>query len=265
MGGHGGLNILPQKRWNVYNFDNREKVRKDEEAAAKEEQLHREEVRRLEAGVRLNKLREAHGSVPSPSGKPAATSASSDPEKDSNHINLFQGLKDFGVIGEANEDARIAREKFCKKMRVKKEEPKVLTPEDEKYKLGYGIAGKGVKLPWYLAKPNAEEGAESGGGGRHDGGLSRLGKEGVKAGGKKSLQELREERVKRERQEKVKAQNLLREKNRTDGGFSKGRDFSRRMDSSATKTNPWQSNYSTGMTTDGRRDRSPSSYRRRYH
>jgi len=21
MGGHGGLNILPQKRWNVYNLD----------------------------------------------------------------------------------------------------------------------------------------------------------------------------------------------------------------------------------------------------
>lgn len=23
MGGHGGLNILPQKKWNVYNWDNR--------------------------------------------------------------------------------------------------------------------------------------------------------------------------------------------------------------------------------------------------
>ena len=30
MGGHGGLNILPQKKWNVYNPDNREKVAKDE-------------------------------------------------------------------------------------------------------------------------------------------------------------------------------------------------------------------------------------------
>lgn len=27
MGGHGGLNILPQKRWNVYRYDNREKFR----------------------------------------------------------------------------------------------------------------------------------------------------------------------------------------------------------------------------------------------
>lgn len=30
MGGHGGLNILPQKKWNVYNRDNRLKVARDE-------------------------------------------------------------------------------------------------------------------------------------------------------------------------------------------------------------------------------------------
>jgi uncharacterized protein (DUF885 family) len=30
MGGHGGLNILPQKRWNVYNRDNKEKVERDQ-------------------------------------------------------------------------------------------------------------------------------------------------------------------------------------------------------------------------------------------
>ena len=29
-GGHGGLNILPQKSWNVYNFDNRLIVEQDE-------------------------------------------------------------------------------------------------------------------------------------------------------------------------------------------------------------------------------------------
>ena len=31
MGGHGGLNILPQKRWNVYRKDNQEKVQKDKD------------------------------------------------------------------------------------------------------------------------------------------------------------------------------------------------------------------------------------------
>ena len=39
MGGHGGLNILPQKRWNVYRQDNQEKVRKDQELLEKGRQL----------------------------------------------------------------------------------------------------------------------------------------------------------------------------------------------------------------------------------
>lgn len=34
MGGHGGLNILPQKKWNVYNYDNRAIVDKDKKEAA---------------------------------------------------------------------------------------------------------------------------------------------------------------------------------------------------------------------------------------
>eukprot|EP01052_Picozoa_sp_SAG31_P043681 SAG31_NODE_7355_length_1711_cov_3.477667_2_plen_359_part_00 len=39
-GGHGGLNILPQKSWNVYNYDNRLQVEKDEAAhAAQQEEL----------------------------------------------------------------------------------------------------------------------------------------------------------------------------------------------------------------------------------
>jgi hypothetical protein len=36
MGGHGGLNILPQKSWNVYNRENRLRVQRDEEQAARE-------------------------------------------------------------------------------------------------------------------------------------------------------------------------------------------------------------------------------------
>lgn len=61
MGGHGGLNILPQKRWNVYNFDNREKVRRDEAEAAREEQLQREAVRRRDSDLRLAALRRNRG------------------------------------------------------------------------------------------------------------------------------------------------------------------------------------------------------------
>jgi len=37
MGGHGGLNILPGKSWHVYNFEARDKVERDEAAAAEAE------------------------------------------------------------------------------------------------------------------------------------------------------------------------------------------------------------------------------------
>ena len=33
MGGHGGLNILPHKSWNVYGFKQRQKVARDEAEA----------------------------------------------------------------------------------------------------------------------------------------------------------------------------------------------------------------------------------------
>lgn len=37
MGGHGGLNILPQKKWNVYNKDNRDIVERDKRIAREKE------------------------------------------------------------------------------------------------------------------------------------------------------------------------------------------------------------------------------------
>lgn len=51
MGGHGGLNILPQKKWNVYNWDNKEKVEKDEREA--EEKAKLKEKRKVEAKLSL--------------------------------------------------------------------------------------------------------------------------------------------------------------------------------------------------------------------
>ncbi|KAH7543761.1 hypothetical protein JRO89_XS15G0011900 [Xanthoceras sorbifolium] len=173
MGGHGGLNILPQKRWNVYNYDNREKVRQDEEAAAKEEQLKREQVRKRDAEFRLEQLRTARGLAPlkkaaEPANEPAAEPAIAEPaivEPKSNHINLFEGIRIFDPIkGLDNEGG--AKEDGSKRKKMKKEEVasnKVINPDDEKYRLGYGVAGKGVKLPWYLERrSNNEEDDESG-------------------------------------------------------------------------------------------------------
>eukprot|EP00039_Didymoeca_costata_P006671 m.92279 g.92279 ORF g.92279 m.92279 type:complete len:146 (-) comp13343_c0_seq3:632-1069(-) len=60
MGG-GGLRILPHKSWHVWNFDNREKVRKDEENARREEEEKRFRAEMAEQEVRLHVLRKRAG------------------------------------------------------------------------------------------------------------------------------------------------------------------------------------------------------------
>ncbi|VFQ88749.1 unnamed protein product [Cuscuta campestris] len=216
MGGHGGLNILPQKRWNVYNFDNREKVRRDEEAAAREEQLKRDDARKRDTELRLEKLRQARGLASSSSSHaPKPPSSESEPEtrseKDSNHINLFQGIRIFDPV-EAKSGSKDQRP--VKK--VKKEQPpRVVTAEDEKYKLGYGIVGKGTKLPWYMERRtnNSDEKSDE----EDEDELMPAKK---KSNGKKTVEELRKERLEREKLEKQRQSALLMEKSRRDGGFS---------------------------------------------
>ncbi|XP_031480761.1 LOW QUALITY PROTEIN: uncharacterized protein LOC116250912 [Nymphaea colorata] len=212
MGGHGGLNILPQKRWNVYNYENREKVRRDEEAAAKEEQLKQEQARRRDAEFRLERLRALRG-LPSRTNEEAPDSGPSSVQdeqatSDSGHINLFEGLKVFPFGGEGEDKGEKERSDDRKKGQVKRkreEPPRVVTAEDEKYRMGYGVAGPGVKKPWYLSRTigvvaetdEAESVSE------------RRSSESVKKSGKKSIAELREERMKREKQEKERARLLL--------------------------------------------------------
>lgn len=58
MGGHGGLNILPQKKWHVFNYDNRLKVELDQ-LHAREEEIEREEtVQQIQTERVFNTLRE---------------------------------------------------------------------------------------------------------------------------------------------------------------------------------------------------------------
>jgi hypothetical protein len=231
MGGHGGLNILPQKRWNVYNFDNREKVRLDEEAAAKEEQLKREQARKRDAEFRLEQLRTARGLAPVIGAVEPKTGGAVEPksggvvEPKSGHLNLFEGIKIFDPIKILEKEEGGESDGF-KKKKMKREEaaPKVVGPEDEKYRLGYGLAGKGVKLPWYLERRSNDGNCESG---RDDGSARGVKEEGMKSG-KKTLEELREERLKREKREKERERALMVAKSRRDGTGIRDRGFSRR-------------------------------------
>ncbi|XP_021768465.1 leukocyte receptor cluster member 1 homolog [Chenopodium quinoa] len=212
MGGHGGLNILPQKKWNVYNFDNREKVRKDEEAAARDEQLKRDQSRKRDSEFRLLQLRRARGVDPhSEAAEPLKlkSESKSEPpvcadepksESDSKHINLFDGIKILDPI-EVVKKVKKEDEEGSKRKKMKKEEVRVVGPEDEVYRLGYGVAGKGVKAPWYTLKPDKEvEEKRKAKSETNDKMMKKT---------KKTVEELREERLKREKAEKERERALL--------------------------------------------------------
>lgn len=242
MGGHGGLNILPQKRWNVYNFDNREKVRKDEEAAAKEEQIKREQSRKRDTEFRLEQLRQARGLASASASASASSSRQStavavesppapepqpeaEAEPKSRHINLFEGIRIFDpveIVDKNKSEVGDEKRKGYKRMKKEAEAPKVVLPEDEKYRLGYGVAGKGVKLPWYMEKRSNgdDEGVD-----KDDDCDSEIVS---KSSRKKSVEELREERLKREGREKERERALLLQKGRCRALIQNDRGYSRR-------------------------------------
>lgn len=232
MGGHGGLNILPQKRWNVYNFDNRERVRRDEEAAAREESLRQQQERQKEAESRLAKLRDAkrsssshesgdlHGFGEQP---PSDSQQDHDENEKMRHISLFNGLIGFQRLhpgAAASEEIKRGMEvdkqifrgdKELERLykRATKEATQVgkngVEADDEHYKLGYGCLGRDKKRPWYLTQSPLTAESEIG---TSDADRPQASVKNVEKR-KKTIDELREERLKREQQEREKAQRLM--------------------------------------------------------
>jgi hypothetical protein len=191
MGGHGGLNILPQKRWNVYNFDNREKVKKDEEEAARKEAVEKEQARQRDAEFRLEKLREAAQAkkrdtnelrITEGEGEGAAQPALENGIEENagrpQHINLFEGIEvtQPELVTEKQRDGKErksdikegrGRDSFTREYKkMKGQEPKVPGPEDVGYEFGFGLIGKSGKRPWYstkgfmIGRTAADDGAE---------------------------------------------------------------------------------------------------------
>lgn len=95
MGGHGGINILGQKSWHTYNLNNRLRVERDEIQHEQREQeaLDAQNARRLERDVRALKRRN-RGESPdraSPEAiKDADASSSSTAVARPSHINFFE-------------------------------------------------------------------------------------------------------------------------------------------------------------------------------
>lgn len=192
MGGHGGLNILPQKRWNVYNFDNREKVKRDEEKAAREEAIERQQARQREAELRLEKLREVaqakrNGScefrVADGEGTAEQPLLGNEQENEvaalaeaegAKHFNLFEiaGQPEQGTakakgnndwINDLKVGTRGGLDKQDIRELKKMEKSKDRAPEDEGYEFGCGLVGKSGKKPWYATKRFMVERTSDGG------------------------------------------------------------------------------------------------------
>jgi len=131
MGGHGGLNILPQKSWNVYGRKQRERVRRDEEQLEREQ---REEAARKEEEEKAKRLRALRGEKEEEEEeKESGRERRVESLYENKHVNFF----------EEHEKALASLER---KQKAKKSE------EDEGNRLGG--SGTHLRQPWY-AKADA--------------------------------------------------------------------------------------------------------------
>jgi hypothetical protein len=85
MGGHGGLNILPQKSWNVYNRKNRERVAQDEAQADTAAANARVEAAAEQARKNLQELRARVASEGGDAAPPPLTAEG--------HVNFFADVE----------------------------------------------------------------------------------------------------------------------------------------------------------------------------
>mmetsp|Transcript_3120 Transcript_3120/g.6500 ORF Transcript_3120/g.6500 Transcript_3120/m.6500 type:complete len:277 (+) Transcript_3120:203-1033(+) len=136
-GGHGGLNILPQKSWNVYGYENRAKVKEDEEKFAEEQRLKESAEIQARRDARRHELLERARSGRSNSEENEAPTSTT-------HVHLFEKEEEAAALEE------IARSRDHAKAHNRDN-------IDKFWKLGYGCAPstEGV-LPWYAQESTSE-------------------------------------------------------------------------------------------------------------
>lgn len=153
MGGHGGLNILPQKSWNVYGRENRLKVSRDEAAhteiekvvAAKQKQADAEQKRVL----LLQRARQRNSQ---PSEEPASYDLAAAVPAETAEQPRPQALQHFSLFPEAaleDDNPEVAEEK---KAEAKRRGNKDTQTSDARFDAGFSFAnamGGKASHPWY--------------------------------------------------------------------------------------------------------------------
>lgn len=90
MGGHGGLNILPQKSWNVWNRSNRERVARDEAEAAQAAADEEYRAAAERSGLNLLTLRARANDDADPL---ASTDVLAPPQVPDGNVNFFADIE----------------------------------------------------------------------------------------------------------------------------------------------------------------------------
>ena len=147
MGGHGGLNILPQKKWNVYNWDNRQIVDRDKKAHA-EKQRQAYEKQREDLLDNKMQVMKSDG-LPSKiqeyrqEEKPVHSLINQEMRKmadEQKHINLFE-----------QEERTLANREVEQLKRLKEDE--FLRGKNMDYSTRFlGSYADQTKMPWYSKK-----------------------------------------------------------------------------------------------------------------
>ena len=181
MGGHGGLNILPQKSWHVYRRDNVSKVEKDEAEAKAKEDAEKTKHENEEREYRRQLLLLRRGAGRHAGAAPCEESASADLAHSADHalpgpsstIPVLSGSEGGQIIMNASTLAEAAEPRAAlqhinfwseDEARMKAEHPDNVAEKkdaalkrggkeefytsdakfDERFKLGYGLVGDQV-------------------------------------------------------------------------------------------------------------------------
>eukprot|EP01025_Chloroclados_australasicus_P007993 TRINITY_DN12731_c0_g1_i2.p1 TRINITY_DN12731_c0_g1~~TRINITY_DN12731_c0_g1_i2.p1 ORF type:complete len:233 (-),score=31.08 TRINITY_DN12731_c0_g1_i2:146-844(-) len=135
MGGHGGLNILPQKSWNVYGQRNRLRVAEDEAEQARKDAEQQRKRHKRDNEARLKDLRRAQGQD---------VEARQDVDQ-GQHVNFWADFEEEGHNPEALEEAKADARK--------RGNAKTQTSDarfDASFEVMHGLKGP---APWYARPP----------------------------------------------------------------------------------------------------------------
>lgn len=156
MGGRGGLNILPQKKWNVYNWDNRIKVKQNEAVVDKEIERRKLKHRQKRLVDKISKIKFKSPQSHSNHNNMPLNNASSISDKEKNEI-FKEIMQRKSILNRVDYDANYKNNNKLISMNESIDYEKLKSQEEinvglhEKSSTIIETLHKNLK-PWYMQK-----------------------------------------------------------------------------------------------------------------